>query len=426
MNGVAASETSGSASAVSAAEISAVEYFMGPIVGRRIVAGKEFGFEGVRLIFNALSRQPELAKIRLPGERLVWTASDLDPEERARVQRPWLDEWILGRTGPRQSPWPENKPFALCLSHDMDHITSFAGRESRRRLARRWRMCGPRSPEFWRQAIGAGRASVSSFVREKVLRRDDRYRNVGDWLRIEADCGFNSSLYFFAGEISPWHPFDCDYALGDRVRFEGATATVGTMMREISDRGWEVSLHGSIASATQPGALRRQKEEIEDAIGRPAETTRQHYLQYDPAVTPDLQAEAGFIADTSQGFNDLVGYRAGTCFPYLVWSRSRGEMLPLLEVPLHVQDGPMWGAAPSVEAAVVLCVRMMDQVQAMGGCMGLLFHPLALSTERGLAVYREVLQEAYRRNAWGCSTRELAHWWLARGRRFGSAVDSVV
>jgi hypothetical protein len=177
-----------------------------------------------------------------------------------------------------------------------------------------------------------------------------------------------------------------------------------------------VAVHGSIASATEPGVLERQKQEVEGVIGQPVLTTRQHYLQYDPARTPAIQAAAGLLADGTQGFNDTIGFRAGTSFPYRVWDWAGNRLLRLWQVPLHIQDGPLLRQWKTTEEAVAACVRMLDQVQHVGGCLGILFHPAQLVTELGFAVYQGILQEARRRNAWGTSMREVAQWWNAQVR----------
>jgi hypothetical protein len=186
------------------------------------------------------------------------------------------------------------------------------------------------------------------------------------------------------------------------------------MMREIAIRGWDVGLHGSVASATEPGVLDLQKRQVEAITGQRVFTTRQHYLQYDPKRTPSIQAAAGFLADGTQGFNDTVGFRAGTSFPYRVWDWTGNRLLRLWEVPLHIQDGPLLRSWKTVDDAVSVCVRFMDRVQSVGGCLGLLFHPLSLATDVGLNVYQQVIQEARRRGAWGCSMRQAAEWWQQR------------
>jgi hypothetical protein len=137
-----------------------------------------------------------------------------------------------------------------------------------------------------------------------------------------------------------------------------------------------------------------------------------------------LQAQAGFLADGTQGFNDTIGFRAGTSFPYQVWDWSSNCVLPLWQVPLHIQDGPLLRRWKTIDAAVEVSVEFMDRVAAVGGCLGLLFHPAQLVTELGFTVYREVLLEARRRRAWGRSMREVAERWQQHSTRLGQIWDA--
>jgi hypothetical protein len=391
--------------------------FVSGILGKSVnVATLLTAEERIRL-FSCLSRANEVHKKYRPGERLVWTLADLDGADQERLSEPHLDEFVATLRArlprhlpPGESPWPEGRRFALCLSHDMDHVTSFPGQERWRQL-KRLRGSGGAVGEQISLLGQAVRSTAGGAIKRHLLRRRDQFDNVGDWLRLESECGFKSSLFFFAQTVQPWHPHDCSYGFGDRVTFEGALSTVGEMMREIHKRGWDVGVHGSIASATQAGVLELQKREIETVIAGPVLTTRQHYLEYNPCSTPAIQAASGLLADGTQGFNDTLGFRAGTSFPYRVWDWSTNSLLPLWQVPLHIQDGPLLRHGKTVEAAVTACVRFLEKVERVGGCLGLLFHPAHLATDGGLAVYRELLQEARQRGAWGCSMREVVNCW---------------
>jgi hypothetical protein len=64
-------------------------------------------------------------------------------------------------------------------------------------------------------------------------------------------------------------------------------------------------------------------------------------IHYDIRVTPAAHAAAGFKYDSTLGFNDNVGFRFGTCYPWRLYDLKREEDLPVIEIPLIVQDGAM-------------------------------------------------------------------------------------
>jgi hypothetical protein len=396
-----------------------VEEFVSSILGQRIDC-EQLSTEERTIIFHSLSRFAEVAKERRKGERLVWKLEDVEEPARADLAVPHLD-YLVQSIGSRLLPapipappmWPANHRWAVCLTHDMDHVTSFRGTERRRALKRYINSQGPLLPELFVRTKAAARSTIGDCIRRFHGARD-HFDNVGHWLRLEAEFGFKSSLFFFAETIQPWHRDDCNYTFSDRVQFEGYPTTLGAMMREVAARGWDVGIHGSICSATEPGVLNSQKVELEGRLNRPVLTTRMHFLQYDPIRTPANQASAGLLADGSQGFHNTVGFRAATSFPYRMWDWTTRTVLPLWQIPLHIQDGPLFLRCTTSEAALRLCCRLMDEVQAVGGCLGLLLHPAKLATDSGLSIYHEILCEARRRGAWGCSMKEAAEWWQAR------------
>jgi len=62
--------------------------------------------------------------------------------------------------------------------------------------------------------------------------------------------------------------------------------------------------------------LKRQKGALEKALDHEVVSIRQHYLHYDIRVTPAVHAETGFKYDSTQGFNDNVGFRFGTYYSW--------------------------------------------------------------------------------------------------------------
>jgi hypothetical protein len=369
-------------------------------------------------LFNEISRKQETNTQYGSGERLTWRREHLSSEGLENIQRPRVDEFIrrrlneLGAGGGSQDgpAWPDGRSFAFCITHDIDTVSAHNWREAWRRMARTPSSVTGRV----RASAAASRATASGLMRRYLLRSPDRHAGIAEWMQLESRYGFKSTLFFLPGNIGPWHPFDCTYELSDTVPFGGSRMSVSQVMHEVAQSGWEVGLHGSYHSATSEEVLRMQKETCERAAGESIVSVRQHTLQYDLKSTPLSQTHAGLSVDGTQGFNDMIGFRAGTSFPYLCWDWQSGATLPLLEVPLHIQDGPLMRNSPTVDDAIASCISMMRAVEQVNGCLVILWHPMWLAADAGLAVFEMVLQEAKNRQAWGCSVRELAAWWLTR------------
>ena len=156
------------------------------------------------------------------------------------------------------------------------------------------------------------------------------------WLEAEKQYNAHSTFFFWPGfrAVTKRHHTDCAYELSDPVIFDNQKCTVAEMIREIDRQGWEIGLHPSWYSFDDADELKKQKEALEKTLGHDIENLRQHYLHYDIRVTPAVHAAAGFKYDSTLGFNDNVGFRFGTCYPYHLYDLKAEKQLPIMEIPL--------------------------------------------------------------------------------------------
>lgn len=333
------------------------------------------------------------------------------------VQPPIIDTLIkqsVQLAVPR-TPWPGGRPFALCLSHDVDVVTR---RMSISRIHRGLKRLRPLE-------------EPSHAVREvarylyRALREPFRADPLGcyeKWLSLEADYGFRSTWFFLPEDIIRPHRYDMDYRYDDVVTFEGARTTVAGMMRAIADAGWEIGLHGSFRSASDSDMLRNEREQVERAVGRQVTSVRQHYLKYDVHRTPSHHALAHLLCDSTHGFNQASGFRAEASFPYWCWDSVSDNAVPVLELPLHVMDSALFndaGLAYDESTAEAHVLSMLDAVAEVGGCLVVNWHPNYIEVPRYWRTYATLLREAAARGAWGCSCAELYRAWIAWEAKIG-------
>jgi len=113
-------------------------------------------------IARELSRAPEL-ETKARDQWGNWEFPFGESNLRGELYRPWLDLPVIERrhalaaerSGLRaEPPWPEDRPFALCLTHDVDLVSlDPPPRDSLRQLARDARLlAGGGAPPAWRCA----------------------------------------------------------------------------------------------------------------------------------------------------------------------------------------------------------------------------------------------------------------------------------
>ena len=109
------------------------------------------------------------------------------------------------------------------------------------------------------------------------------------------------------------------------------------LVETLQDAGAEVGLHGSYSAADDPARLSSEKKILEQLAGS-VRGQRYHFLRLDPHRNLAQLEAAGFAYDSSLGFSDALGFRAGIAHPFRPWDFDREAPRDLLEVPLAAMD----------------------------------------------------------------------------------------
>lgn len=389
------------------------------------------GFEGtslndeqVRTVFGLLSRLEELGTLhKHTGQN--WELCYAPLSRQRNVLTPVVDvllrDWAcqgLLRPLPSRSPlWPKGKRFALCLTHDVDHVSGNLAKERLRSL-----------PTF-REAPGREKLIVGLSTARTLALKTMLWKPAPDppldiWLAEEEKHGFRSSLFFLASPLPAPHWKDSFYSYDDRVTFEGRRARLRDVMAEIANRGWDVGLHGASRSSESAALLASEKALVERASGTPVVSTRQHHLFFDTRYTPHYQHMASIQADSTIGSNIAPGFRCGTCFPYFLFDLYTDRPLDVLEAPLVIQDVALFNQLDMDESlALAHCIELMEEVANVNGVLTVLWHNDVDQTSPRFRVYSELLRIAADCGAWGCSLADLNGWW--RSRLASTPVDAA-
>jgi hypothetical protein len=374
-----------------------------------LIAGRKFSPAGelAGRVFHELTRAEEVQSGRT-DKWGNWEWSFCRAQREGKLYRPWLDEEVQAAAGKGTDivRWPQGKKWALCLTHDVDIVSKWergfkAWRHVRNQLA------GPLIPR--KLALRTVRAVVRT-LQTPLRRGNDPVWGYERWLEAEGEWGFKSSFLFSPSTIAHRHSDDTYMRFGDRVKFDGKMTNVRGMIAGMAARGWDIGVHGSIHSAKDAAMLEQQRKEIEKAAGVPVVSTRQHTLRYHAGTTPQIHAAAGIGVDSTVGFNRLIGFRAGTSFPWWCWDHSRGCSSSVLEVPLVIMDAGLFGIGAleyDEELAVSHSLEIMDRIQSTGGCLTLNWHPNYLNDPVLWNTYKTLLKEAARRDPWCGTLREI-------------------
>jgi len=325
-----------------------------------------------------------------------------------------IETWCAARgiTAEPLARWKDGARFAVVLSHDVDDITAVSMTEA-------WRLLGrARSPLSY-----AFRRSLAQMARawRRGAATDDPYWRFEQWTAEEERHGFRSTFFVFPPRPAHPHQFDPNYRLEDTIRFEGRMQPFADVLRALGGRGFEVGLHASYRSYQSAEQLASEKAQIERATDLAVTGIRQHFLRFDRNVTWGAQAQAGFAYDSTLGYNEAVGFRAGIAAPFRPWDPARRAASTLLELPLSVMDGTLFRTLVlDGPQAARRTLDQLDMVEKVSGLAVLLWHPNGADEKQfpgWWASYRDVLADLARRSVWVATGREIDAWWREREKK---------
>jgi hypothetical protein len=325
-----------------------------------------------------------------------------------------LRRWIVeaGITLWEIPPVPPGHQFLACLTHDVD----FLG-------IRRHRLDRTLAGFVLRASLGSllglirGRRSLRQLLRNwaALLSLPLVYAGIlpDFWLPfdryIDADGEFRSTFFVVPFQGRPGRGPDGQSAPRRSVKY--AADETKPWLSKLRSLDFEVAVHGIDAWRDLSAALDELRE-IAELTGEAKLGIRMHWLYFNASSFATLD-HVGFVYDASIGYNDAVGFRAGTTQVFRPLSAER-----LLELPLHIQDTALFfpGRMNCTEReALDLCGRILDWTQRLGGVSTLSWHERSLVPERQWdGAYRWLLTQLRQRGAYAGSARDVVAWFSVR------------
>jgi len=309
-------------------------------------------------------------------------------------------------------PAPHGYDFVACLTHDVDFVgirdhkldhtlLGFLYRASLGSLvqALRGRLAWSKCVQNWKAVLSL--PLVYMGVVEDFWLEFERY-----W-EIEKD--FGSTFYFLpfrdvAGRLGS---ASAPRRRAAKYDIKSIEAEIGGLIR----KGCEIGLHG-IDAWQDVEQARIERKRVGEAAARPIPGTRMHWL-YWSQDSPGILEDAGFSYDSTFGYNDAVGFRAGTSQPFCPLNARS-----LLELPLNIQDSAMFYTdrmTLSEAEALHACRHVIGTFAESGGALTVNWHTRSLSPERLWDhFYGELLGEIQKHRVWFGTAEEVIAWFRAR------------
>ncbi|MHB1152949.1 MAG: polysaccharide deacetylase family protein [Eubacteriales bacterium] len=336
-------------------------------------------------LFNNLKQYLELWETFVNSKDYSGTGSEYR-DKRSDSMIPAVSDYLIEQ-GYRVS-YPDNKKFAVCLTHDIDDIYPplshrvLSGLYSLKKL----NFNALKEHLFWNS------------------KQPSPYLNFKKIIELEKKYNAKSTFYFMATNLDP-------------KRFRYNIEDIAGELGFIAESSCEVGLHGGYYSYNDIEAVKNEKSRLENVLGKKVIGYRNHYLRFQTPQTWEILEECGFEYDSTYGYTDTIGFRNGMCHPFKPYNLQRQQWMNIYELPLNVMECAMFDTV-SPRNAWEPVRQLLEKAELCKGVLTVLWHNNVFGCpyrEQWAALYEKILQYGREKGAWMTSCEEIWKWWTENG-----------
>ena len=318
-------------------------------------------------------------------------------------------------------PVPAGHRFIVSLTHDMDHPRirqhvcdhTMFGFLYRALIVSVIDLC--RGRRSLRQVVTNWKAAFSLPLVFAGLVKDF-WNQVDRYLELEREL----AATFFVIPTKGNAGVDSRGRIKAKRASQYALADIADDLKKLVSANREIAVHG-IDAWRDSAKGRDEREDVEKITGTTETGVRMHWLYFDSHAPATLE-KAGFSYDSTVGYNETIGYRAGTTQVF-----KHAEVDHLLELPLHIMDTALF--YPSYmnlanDQARGAVLPLIENVTRFGGVLTINWHDRSLGPERlWVDAYLALLADLRARTPWFATGSQTVSWF--RKRRAASFVKTT-
>lgn len=299
-----------------------------------------------------------------------------------KTDYPVVSDYLFA-SGKINISYPDNKKFAVCLTHDIDELYL------------------PRKEVFRQIFLHSSRLEASKALRNTGIllnKNNSPDNNIESIIDLENQYGVNSTFFFLSLEKGEQ---DYNYNL-DKISH---------IFKNIKQNNSEIGLHAGHDSYCNYKKLISEKDKLEQASKSEIIGVRNHFLKFSNPVSWEIAARAGFKYDSSYGYNDAPGFRNGMCHPFKPYILKEKKYFGITEFPLVLMDCSLDSYMHlDTSNSWMLVKKMIDSIASVNGVFTLLWHNSYFFGD-GLKLYKMILDYCKTKDAWMTSCENIYKWW---------------
>jgi peptidoglycan/xylan/chitin deacetylase (PgdA/CDA1 family) len=316
--------------------------------------------------------------------------------EDKNISYPFISDYLIKKRN-FHVEYPENKKFAVVLTHDVDDINI-----SNQHIIR----------SMVPLPINRDLSGFKPLIIEKLKGNKTAYINFKQIIQLEKKYDAKSSFYFLANEKD---------IFGNKYKLEDVEEEIVYIL----DNECEVGLHVSYYAFDKLDKIIREKERLEKITGMRINGVRNHLLRFNIPQSWEILSKAGFIYDASLGYHDMVGFRNGTCHPFQPFNLITNKKIEITEIPVCVIDITLFSYMKLNAAKSWDYIKnLIDNVEMLGGVFALLWHNWTFSFPVSYAglfgkewtkLYEKILIYCSEKNSWIANGTEIYEHYKRNG-----------
>jgi hypothetical protein len=235
----------------------------------------------------------------------------------------------------------------------------------------------------------------------------DFWNQLDQYLELESDLASTFFVISTKGEAG----VDSHGRTRARRASRYALADIGDELKRLLSANREIAVHG-IDAWRDSAKGRDERERIEEITGMAEIGVRMHWLYFNSQAPITLE-KAGFSYDSTAGYNETIGYRAGTVQVF-----KHPDVDHLLELPLHIMDTALFYPSYmnlSDEQAGTAILPLIENATRFGGVLTINWHDRSLGPERLWGdTYVTLLHDLRARTPWFATAAQAVSWFRKR------------
>ena len=325
-----------------------------------------------------------------------------------------LRHWIVSHGLPlcEIPPVPAGHEFIVCLTHDVDHPRIRNHRFDHTMWGFLYRSTLGSIRDFgagrrsFKQLLVNWRAAISlPFVHLGLA--EDFWKTFEGYGKVEA--GLAATFFVIPKRNEPGQSSNGVAPYKRGARYDAAE--LASDIKSLVAAGNEVGLHGIDAWRDRASGI-AEADALKAVTGQTELGVRMHWLYFDDQ-SPQRLDDAGFSYDSTMGYNDTVGFRAGTLQGFQPPGTNR-----MLELPMHIMDTALFSPGHlnlSTKEADAVLDRIIEKAVQFGGALVINWHDRSIAPERlWNESYARLLERLRSEGAWFATCAEAAAWFRNR------------